>query len=122
VPFNAASDAFQLHPDFALYGPSTLRTCQAALALALGNFQTTLREDAVELAKLRGERDQSAGAAPGQLGQLGSGERNDAICAIEFRMGKKEVIKRGMEAIDARLRAVLAAPAAPGDFSVVPPK
>jgi hypothetical protein len=37
-------------------------------------------------------------------------------------MGKKEVIKRGMEAIDARLRAVLAAPAAPGDFSVVPPK
>ena len=58
----------------------------------------------------------------GQLGQLGSGERNDAICAIEFRMGKKEVIKRGMEAIDARLRAVLAAPAAPGDFSVVPPK
>ena len=73
-----------------------LRTCQAALALALGNFPTTLAEDARWLA------DAAARGAPA------SADEEDLITATRFRLGKKEVISGAMRAIDARLREVLA--------------
>lgn len=73
-----------------------LRTCQAALALALGNFPTTLAEDA------RWLDDAAARGAPA------SADEEDLITATRFRLGKKEVISGAMRAIDARLREVLA--------------
>jgi hypothetical protein len=73
-----------------------LRTCQAALALALGNFPTTLAEDARWL---------DAAAA---RGAPASADEEDLITATRFRLGKKEVISGAMRAIDARLREVLA--------------
>ena len=73
-----------------------LRTCQAALALALGNFPTTLAEDE------RWLKEAAARGAPA------SAEEEDLITATRFRVGKKEVISGAMRAIDARLREVLA--------------
>ena len=78
-----------------------LRTCQAALALALGNFPTTMKEDEEVLRKLAAE---SAAAD----GDTEAASRADIATAVRFRMGKKSVISGAMKIIDERLRAVIA--------------
>ena len=86
-----------------------LRTCQAALALALGNFPTTLKEDEGILAKLEAE----AAAAGGGGGSDGgaAAARQDLAAAVRFRMGKKSIISGAMKFVDERLRAVLSSDA-----------
>jgi len=83
-----------------------LRTCQAALALALGNFPTTIKEDEGILRQLA-----AAAAAAGADGAEGGGEdaatREDLSAAVRFRMGKKSIISGAMKTVDERLRAVL---------------
>ena len=78
-----------------------LRTAQAALALALGNFPTTLKEDEMKLEELNAE-------LAGVSGVGDALEKENLALAVKFRKGKKEVISRAMKAIDERLRVVLA--------------
>lgn len=83
-----------------------LRTCQAALALALGNFPTTVKEDEVILGKLE-EEAAAAAAAAGGGGEAAAAARQDLEAAVRFRMGKKGIISGAMKSVDERLRAVL---------------
>ena len=78
-----------------------LRTAQAALALALGNFPTTLKEDETKLEELTAELAELSGVGDAL-------EKENLALAVKFRKGKKEVISRAMKAIDERLRVVLA--------------
>ena len=78
-----------------------LRTAQAALALALGNFPTTLKEDEMKLEELNAELAGASGVGDAL-------EKENLALAVKFRKGKKEVISRAMKAIDERLRVVLA--------------
>ena len=86
-----------------------LRTCQAALALALGNFPTTLKEDEQILSKLHSEEEKTGDGGGDGVGEGGAAtaSRRDVATAVRFRMEKKRVISGAMKIIDERLRAVL---------------
>ena len=79
TPFNSASDAFQLHPNIALYGPSTLRTAsdtaEALEAAGMTELAATMARSAIAVAEEIYE-----GSARGEKA-LGEVTRAREVCA-----------------------------------------